>query len=542
MTTPPTPVARPAAGAAGAAADGGGSRPQQPTQDAPGFDDSGLPAGAGLRRARPAAARTRSSPFEKPSMDALYEMGVLDATRDGHGFLRSPAKGYVPHPEDAYVAPSLLRQYGLRDGVTMDGEVGPPKRRGPEPPARATHVDLRRRAPPLPPDAEVGLADGHRPGAAHRPHRRASNDITLRIIDMLCPIGFGQRGLLVSPPRAGKTIILQKIAQAVQENHPEAYLMVLLVDERPEEATAMRRAVKGEVAVSTNDKPPENHVRVTETALKKAKRLVETGLDVVILMDSLTRLGRAYNLLQRGGGRTLSGGMDSRTLERPKAFFGAARKVEDGGSLTIIATALIDTGSRMDQVIFEEFKGTGNMELVLDRDLAEQRIWPAIDVNKSGTRKEELLLAPSFLEKVYMLRRVLNKVRPVEAMELLDRPDEQDRDERGVRELAGRRSAATTTDAPRRARVRPASGRPGPPREPHGGRWSWRMRRSRPRLGAYDAPPAPRGGAHARSPCAPSRRLRLLLPVAALLLLLVARGPRRRRGREAHPGPALRDA
>ena len=282
-------------------------------------------------------------------------------------------------------------------------------------------------------------------GASFKAARRIdltadSNDITLRIIDMLCPIGFGQRGLLVSPPRAGKTIILQKIAQAVQENHPEAYLMVLLVDERPEEATAMRRAVKGEVAVSTNDKPPENHVRVTETALKKAKRLVETGMDVVILMDSLTRLGRAYNLLQRGGGRTLSGGMDSRTLERPKAFFGAARKVEDGGSLTIIATALVDTGSRMDQVIFEEFKGTGNMELVLDRDLAEQRIWPAIDVNKSGTRKEELLLAPSFLEKVYMLRRVLNKVRPVEAMELLtDRMSKTDDNNDFVNSLSPRR-------------------------------------------------------------------------------------------------------
>jgi transcription termination factor Rho len=264
-----------------------------------------------------------------------------------------------------------------------------------------------------------------------------SSDITLRIIDMLSPIGFGQRGLLVSPPRAGKTIILQKIAKAVQENHPEAYLIVLLVDERPEEATAMRRAVHGEVAVSTNDKPPENHVRVTETVLKKAKRLVETGMDVVILMDSLTRLGRAYNLLQRGGGRTLSGGVDSRTLERPKAFFGAARKVEDGGSLTIIATALIDTGSRMDQVIFEEFKGTGNMELVLDRELAEQRIWPAIDVNKSGTRKEELLLAPSFLEKVYMLRRVLNRVRPIEAMDILiDRMNKTEDNEDFVNSLA----------------------------------------------------------------------------------------------------------
>ena len=227
----------------------------------------------------------------------------------------------------------------------------------------------------------------------------------------------------------------------MQRNHPDAYLIVLLVDERPEEATAMRRATKGEVAVSTNDKPPENHVRVTEMVLKKAKRLVETGRDVVILMDSLTRLGRAYNLLQRGGGRTLSGGIDSRTLEKPKAFFGAARNVEDGGSLTIIATALIDTGSRMDQVIFEEFKGTGNMELVLDRELAERRIWPAIDVNKSGTRKEEKLLAPSFLEKVYLLRRVLNKVPPVDSMEMLiDRLNATETNEEFVSKLSSSKS------------------------------------------------------------------------------------------------------
>jgi transcription termination factor Rho len=416
----------------------GRTRPQQPPQDAPGFDDTGLPAGQGFDEPSPPPPDPEQ-PFEKPSMDALYEMGVLDATRDGHGFLRSPARGYIPLPEDAYIPPNLLRQYGLRDGVTMDGEVGPPKRRGQNPQlVRPTSIcgvepHLYHKTPKwdiltvIDPQRRIDLTE-------------ETNDITLRIIDMLCPIGFGQRGLLVSPPRAGKTIILQKIAQAVQENHPEAYLMVLLVDERPEEATAMRRAVKGEVAVSTNDKPPENHVHVTETALKKAKRLVETGMDVVILMDSLTRLGRAYNLLQRGGGRTLSGGMDSRTLERPKAFFGAARKVEDGGSLTIIATALIDTGSRMDQVIFEEFKGTGNMELVLDRDLAEQRIWPAIDVNKSGTRKEELLLAPSFLEKVYMLRRVLNKVRPVEAMELLiDRMSKTESNEEFVNSLATKR-------------------------------------------------------------------------------------------------------
>jgi transcription termination factor Rho len=357
-------------------------------------------------------------PFVKPPTTAMYEMGVLDLTRDGHGFLRNPATGYLTSPDDPYVSPTLVRQYGMRDGAVVSGEIGPPKRPGQNPqllrPVSICGVaaHLYAKTPQwdtltvVDPDRKIDLTKG-------------TDDITLRIVDMLCPIGFGQRGLLVSPPRAGKTTILQKIAQAVQRNHPEAYLIVLLTDERPEEATAMRRATTGEVAVSTNDKPPENHVRIVEVVLKKAKRMVEAGMDVVIVMDSLTRLGRAYNLLQKGGGRTLSGGMDSRTLEKPKAFFGGARNVENGGSLTILATALIDTGSRMDQVIFEEFKGTGNMELVLDRELAEQRIWPAIDVNKSGTRKEEKLLPPSFLEKVYLLRRVLNKVPAVDAMELL---------------------------------------------------------------------------------------------------------------------------
>jgi transcription termination factor Rho len=358
-------------------------------------------------------------PFTRPPRERLYEFGVLELIqREGHGFLRSPANGYLPSADDAYVAAGLVRQYGMRDGSIVDGEIGPPKRRGQNPqllkPTSISGV-APHLYPKMPqwdsltvvdPDRKVDLTTGF-------------NDVTNRIIDLMSPIGFGQRGLITSPPRAGKTIILQKIAQAVMKNHPETYLIVLLADERPEEATAMRRAVEGEVAVSTNDKPAENHVRITELVLKKAKRLVETGMDVVILMDSLTRLGRAYNLLQRGGGRTLSGGLDSRSLERPKAFFGAARNIEGGGSLTIIATALIDTGSKMDQLIFEEFKGTGNMELVLDRNAAEQRIWPAIDVNKSGTRKEEKLLPPSTLEKLYVLRRVLNKVHPVEALALL---------------------------------------------------------------------------------------------------------------------------
>jgi transcription termination factor Rho len=345
-------------------------------------------------------------------------MPVLELMREGHGFLRSPAGGYQPTMDDPYVSASLVRQYGMRDGCLLEGEIGPPKRRGQNPQMiRPTSIGgiaphLYRDTMPwdsltvVDPDRKIDLTTG-------------TTDITNRIIDLMAPIGFGQRGLLTSPPRAGKTMILQKIAQAVMRNHPDAYLLVLLVDERPEEATAMKRAVEGEVAVSTNDKPAENHVRLTEIVLKKAKRLVETGHDVVILMDSLTRLGRAYNLLQRGGGRTLSGGLDSRSLERPKAFFGGARNVEGGGSLTIIATALIDTGSKMDQLIFEEFKGTGNMELVLDRNAAEQRIWPAIDVNKSGTRKEEKLLPPSTLEKLYVLRRVLNKVHPIEALTLL---------------------------------------------------------------------------------------------------------------------------
>jgi transcription termination factor Rho len=418
----------PGGGGPGGGAPGGGRRrrrrrggrsrgPRTQTIEAPAFDESGLPYGTAEDEADPPPPEI-DRPFEAPSLEAMYRMGVLDAQREGHGFLRNPEQGYAPSPDDPYVSSDLVRRYGLRDGAVVEGELGEPKRRGQNPPIVAIR-SICGVAPHLyhalprwdtltvvDPDKRIDLSTD-------------TDDVTLRIIDMLCPIGFGQRSLLVSPPRAGKTMILQKIAQAVQENHPDVYLIVLLVDERPEEATAMRRATKGEVAVSTNDRSPDNHVHVTEMVLKKAKRLVETGRHVVVLMDSLTRLGRAYNLLQRGGGRTLSGGIDSRTLERPKAFFGAARNVENGGSLTIVATALIDTGSRMDQVIFEEFKGTGNMELVLDRELAEQRIWPAIDVNKSGTRKEEKLLPPSFLEKVYMLRRVLNKVRPIDAMDLL---------------------------------------------------------------------------------------------------------------------------
>jgi transcription termination factor Rho len=359
-----------------------------------------------------------TEPFVPPTRAELYKLPVLEILREGHGFLRSPANLYYPSVDDAYVSVAQVRQYGMRDGVLVGGEIGAPKRPGQNPQLirpisiGGLPAHLYRGVKPwesltvVDPDRKIDLTTGW-------------NDTTARIIDLMCPIGFGQRALITSPPRAGKTIILQKIAQAIMRNHPDAYLIVLLVDERPEEATAMQRAVDGEVAVSTNDRPPESHTRLTEVILKKAKRLVESGRDVVILMDSLTRLGRAYNLMQGGGGRTLSGGLDSRSLERPKAFFAGARNVEFAGSLTIIATALIDTGSKMDQLIFEEFKGTGNMELVLDRAAAEQRIWPAIDVNKSGTRKEEKLLAPSALEKLYILRRVLNKVHPLEALQLL---------------------------------------------------------------------------------------------------------------------------
>ena len=384
------------------------------------MDDNGLLTAFFGEQITPPAPPEGAPAFESPTTTELYDMGVLEGTREGHGFLRSPESMYASDAEDPYVPPALVKDYGLRDGCTIDGELGPPKRKGQNPQLTklisvcGVEPHLYHETPKwdeltvIDPERKIDLAQGDHAG-----------DITLRTIDLLCPIGFGQRSLLVSPPRAGKTMILQKIAQSIQDNYPEVYLFVLLVDERPEEATAFRRATRGEVAVSTNDNTPKEHVAITEMVLKKARRLVETGRDVVILMDSLTRLGRAYNLLQRGGGRTMSGGIDSRTLEKPKAFFGAARKLEDGGSLTVIATALIETGSKMDQVIFEEFKGTGNMELVLSRALAEQRIFPAIDVNMSGTRKEEKLLGPEELERIYTLRRLLNRVRNLEAMELL---------------------------------------------------------------------------------------------------------------------------
>ena len=348
--------------------------------------------------------------------------GVLEQMPDGQGWLRSIETSYVPDDDDPFLPAALSRSNNLRPGVEIRGWAE--KVRG-----RWTVVDVRT-VDGLPPEeanalplfkqltsvdpTERFLLEGGEP--AEGDNGATAN---MRVLDLITPIGKGQRGLITASPRSGKTILLQQVANRISTAYPEVHLIVLLVDERPEEATHFRRSVKGEVIASTNDEPADRHCRVTELTIERAKRLVEQGRDVVIVMDSLTRLGRAYNVTVRNSGRTLSGGVDSRTLEKPKAFFGAARKVEGGGSLTILATALIETGSRMDEVIFEEFKGTGNMELVLSRELAERRIWPAIDINRSGTRKEELLLPSDVYRKVVLLRRVLSQMHPVEAMQLL---------------------------------------------------------------------------------------------------------------------------
>ncbi len=355
----------------------------------------------------------------QPRIDAR---GVLELLPDGQGWLRDIASSFVPEDTDPYVPVALAKSQNLRPGSFVVGWAERVK-------GRPTVVGIESvdglqveeaNALPLfkqltsvdPTDAFV--LEGGEPidgdnGATEN----------MRVLDLITPLGKGQRGLITAPPRSGKTILLQQVANRISISNPEVHLMVLLVDERPEEATHFRRTVNGEVIASTNDEPADRHTRVTELTIERAKRLVEQGRDVVIVMDSLTRLGRAYNVTVRNSGRTLSGGVDSRTLEKPKAFFGAARNVEDGGSLTILATALIETGSRMDEVIFEEFKGTGNMELVLSRELAERRVWPAIDINKSGTRKEELLLPPEVYRKVVLLRRVLSQMHPVEGMQLL---------------------------------------------------------------------------------------------------------------------------
>jgi transcription termination factor Rho len=352
---------------------------------------------------------------------AVRGSGTLEVLPDGYGFLRSVAHNYLASPEDIYVSPSQIRRVGLRTGLVVEGPIRLPVE-GQENFA-LMQVDAVNNHAPDERVVETGFEDL----TPLHPNRRlvlesAPDELAMRVVDLVTPIGRGQRGLIVSPPRAGKTILLQKIALSLIKNHPECYLIVLLVDERPEEVTDMARNVSGptcEVVASTFDEPPAEHIHVSEIALEKAKRMVEHGKDVVILLDSITRLARAHNTEAPAGGKLLSGGLDTNAMQKPKRFFGAARQTEEGGSLTILATALIDTGSRMDEVIFEEFKGTGNMELHLDRRLVDKRVWPAIDINRSGTRKEEILLHPQEIDRVRILRRVLADMHPVEAMEML---------------------------------------------------------------------------------------------------------------------------
>jgi transcription termination factor Rho len=351
----------------------------------------------------------------------MYGEGTLEVLPDGFGFLRSPDYNYLPCPDDIYVSPSQIRRFGLKTGAIVAGQIRPPKENERyfallrveainfETPEKLSEVVGFDDLTPLHPQGRIRL-ETH------------SDEINMRVVDMVTPIGFGQRGVIVAPPRTGKTILLQKIANSVLTNHPDAYVIVLLIDERPEEVTDMERSVKGpnaEVVSSTFDEPTSRHIQVAEMVIEKAKRMVEFGKDVVILLDSITRLARAYNSEAPHSGKILTGGVDASALQKPKRFFGAARKIEEAGSLTILATALVDTGSRMDDVIFEEFKGTGNMELHLDRKLVDKRVWPAIDVNRSGTRREELLMDAEELRRVWILRRVLNDMNPVEAMELL---------------------------------------------------------------------------------------------------------------------------
>ena len=348
----------------------------------------------------------------------IFSEGVLECLPDGFGFLRAPEYNYLPGPDDVYVSPSQIRRFDLRTGDTVSGQIRPPKEGERyfalikvdainfEPPEEARNKIFFDNLTPLYPNGRLRL-------------ETVKDNFSGRVMDLVTPIGKGQRGLIVAPPRTGKTMLLQNIANSVTTNHPEVTLIVLLIDERPEEVTDMQRSVRGEVISSTFDEPATRHVQVAEMVIEKAKRLVEHKKDVVILLDSITRLARAYNTIGPPSGKVLSGGVDSNALQRPKRFFGAARNIEEGGSLTIIATALVDTGSRMDDVIFEEFKGTGNMEIHLDRKLIEKRVFPAIDINKSGTRKEELLMPKDELNRVYILRRVLSPLSPVETMELL---------------------------------------------------------------------------------------------------------------------------
>ena len=348
----------------------------------------------------------------------IFAEGVLEILPDGYGFLRSPDYNYLPGPDDIYVSPSQIRKFDLKTGDTISGQVRPPHEGEKyfalvkieavnfESPDEARNKILFDNLTPLYPQERVKL-------------ETTRENVSARVMDLLTPLRKGQRGLIVSPPRAGKTMLLQNVANSITTNHPEVVLMVLLIDERPEEVTDMQRSVKGEVISSTFDEPAARHVQVAEMVIEKAKRLVEHKRDVVILLDSITRLARAYNTIVPPSGKVLSGGVDSNALQRPKRFFGSARNIEEGGSLTIIATALIDTGSRMDDVIFEEFKGTGNSEIILDRKLVDKRTFPAIDIQRSGTRKEELLIPKEDLTRIWVLRKVLNPLSPVEAMELL---------------------------------------------------------------------------------------------------------------------------
>ena len=347
--------------------------------------------------------------------------GVLETMQDGFGFLRSANSNYLPGPDDIYVSPNQIKKYGLRKGDTLEGPIRPPKD-GERYFAlvetnKVNFIEIAKNnkfktnfdnLTPLYPEKKFNLET-----------EKPDTDLSSRIIDIIAPVGAGQRSLIVAPPRSGKTVILQKIAKSIAENFPDVYLMVLLIDERPEEVTDMQRSVKGEVISSTFDEPAARHVQVAEMVIEKAKRLAENKYDVVILLDSITRLGRAYNTVVPSSGKVLTGGVDANALQRPKRFFGAARNIEEGGSLTIIATALIETGSRMDEVIFEEFKGTGNSEIVLDRKLSDKRTYPAIDVQKSGTRKEDLLLDAGDLQKVFILRKILSSMGTIDAMEFL---------------------------------------------------------------------------------------------------------------------------
>jgi transcription termination factor Rho len=348
----------------------------------------------------------------------IFSEGVLEVLPDGFGFLRAPDYNYLPGPDDIYVSPSQIRKFDLQTGDTVSGQIRPPKEGERyfalikveavnfEPPDQAREKLFFENLTPLYPQEALRL-------------ETTAENLSARVMDLMIPIGKGQRGLIVAPPRTGKTMLLQAIAQSVATNHPEVYLIVLLIDERPEEVTDMQRSVQGEVISSTFDEPAQRHVQVAEMVIEKAKRLVEHKKDVLILLDSVTRLARAYNTVIPPSGKVLSGGLDSNALQKPKRFFGAARNIEEGGSLTIIATALIDTGSRMDDVIFEEFKGTGNMEIHLDRKLVDKRVFPAIDIQKSGTRKEELLIPRDDLNRIWVLRKVLTPLSPTEAMELL---------------------------------------------------------------------------------------------------------------------------